>query len=79
MSHTAVTIILLSLIVVTEILVIWLVFFDPRLKNYICRSLRWKAITILNRLINSVTSVIAVLSLLILVTLFLLVVSPDIW
>jgi len=79
MSYGAVTIVLLSLIVVTEILVIWLVFFDPRLKNDIYRSLRWKATAILKRLMNSVTSIIAVLSLLVLLTLFLLVISPDIW
>ena len=75
MSHVTGSIVLLLLIVATEIFTIWLVFLDAKSKSVVFKSLRKKVDVILNRVITSITAIIAVLSLLILIAWFLLVVN----
>lgn len=77
MSHVTGSIVLLLLIVATEIFVIWLVFLETKTKLAVFKSIRKNVNVILNRVIDSVTTIIAVLSLLILVAWFLLVVNFD--
>ena len=77
MSHVTGSIVLLLLIVATEIFVIWLVFLAAKTKLGVFKYIRQKVDVILNRVIDSVTTIIAVLSLLILVAWFLLVVNFD--
>lgn len=78
MSHVTGSIVFLLLIVATEIFTIWLVFLDAKTKSVVFKSLRKKVDVILNRVITSITAIIAVLSLLILIAWFLLVVNFDI-
>jgi len=75
MSHVTGSIVLLLLIVATEIFVIWLVFLETKTKLAVFKFIRKNVNVILNRVIDSVTTIIAVLSLLILVAWFLLVVN----
>lgn len=77
MSHVTGYIVFLLLIVATEIFTIWLVFLDAKTKSVVFKSLRKKVDVILNRAIASITTIIAVLSLLILIAWFLLVVNFD--
>lgn len=77
MSHVTDSIVFLLLIVATEICTIWLVFLDAKTKSVVFKSLRKKVDVILNRVIASITTIIAVLSLLILIAWFLLVVNLD--
>ena len=77
MSHVTGSIVLLLLIVAAEILVIWLVFLEAKTKVVVFKFIRQKIDVILNRVIDSVTTIIAVLSLLILVAWFLLVLNLD--
>ena len=77
MSHVTGSIVFLLLIVATEIFTIWLVFLDAKTKSVVFKSLRKKVDVILNRVIASITTIIAVLSLLILIAWFLLVVNLD--
>lgn len=77
MSHVTGSIVLLLLIVVTEIFVIWLVFLAAKTKLGVFKYIRQKVDVILIRVIDSITTIIAVLSLLILVAWFLLVVNFD--
>ena len=78
MSHVTGSIVLLLLIVATEIFVIWLVFLAAKTKLGVFKYIRQKVDVILNRVIDSVTTIIAALSLLILVAWFLLVANFDI-
>ena len=78
MSHVTGSIVLLLLIVATEIFVIWLVFLDAKTKLGVFNYIRQKVDVILIRIIDSITTIIAVLSLLILVAWFLLVMNLDI-
>lgn len=78
MSHVTGSIVLLLLIVATEIFVIWLVFLAAKTKLGVFKSLRKKVDVILNIVITSITTIIAVLSLLILIAWFLLVMNFDI-
>ena len=78
MSHVTGSIVFLLLIVATEIFIIWLVFLDTKTKSVVFKSLRKKVDAILNTVITSITTIIAVLSLLILIAWFLLVVNFDI-
>lgn len=73
MSHVTGSIVFLLLIVATEIFTIWLVFLDAKTKLVVCKSIREKVDVILNIVITSITTIIAVLSLLILIAWFLLV------
>lgn len=77
MSHVTGSIVLLLLIVAAEILVIWLVFLEAKTKVVVFKFIRQKIDVILNRVIDSVTTIIAVLSLLILTAWFLLVLNLD--
>lgn len=77
MSHVTGSIVFLLLIVATEIFTIWLVFLDAKTKSVVFKSLRKKVDAILNTVITSITTIIAVLSLLILIAWFLLVVNFD--
>ena len=77
MSHVTGSIVFLLLIVATEIFTIWLVFLDAKTKSVVFKSLRKKVDAILNTVITSITTIIAVLSLLILIAWFLLVVNLD--
>lgn len=77
MSHVTGSIVLLLLIVVTEIFVIWLVCLAAKTKLGVFKYIRQKVDVILIRVIESITTIIAVLSLLILVAWFLLVVNFD--
>lgn len=77
MSHVTGSIVLLLLIVATEIFVIWLVFLAAKTKLGVFKYIRQKVDVILIRVIDSITTIIAVLSLLILVAWFLLVVNFD--
>ena len=77
MSHVTGSIVLLLLIVATEIFVIWLVFLAAKTKLGVFKYIRQKVDVILIRVIDSITTIIAVLSLLILVAWFLLVVNHD--
>ena len=77
MSHVTGSIVFLLLIVATEIFIIWLVFLDTKTKSVVFKSLRKKVDAILNTVITSITTIIAVLSLLILIAWFLLVVNFD--
>ena len=77
MSHVTGSIVLLLLIVASEIFVIWLVFLAAKTKLGVFKYIRQKVDVILIRVIESTTTIIAVLSLLILVAWFLLVVNFD--
>ena len=78
MSHVTGSIVFLLLILATEIFTIWLVFLDAKTKSVVFKSLRKKVDVILNIVITSITTIIAVLSLLILIAWFLLVMNFDI-
>ncbi len=77
MSHDTGSTVLLLLIIVTEIFVIWLVLLDPKTKLAAFKSIKQNARVILNKALGSVTTIIAVLSLLILGAWILLVVNFD--
>ena len=77
MSHVTGSIVFLLLIVATEIFTIWLVFLAAKTKLGVFKYIRQKVDVILIRVIESITTIIAVLSLLILVAWFLLVMNFD--